>query len=132
MEKIDVKEFIASFAEDEKVQELLKDLEKPESADELGAVIGQVAEKLGYDISAEDIKAALEEAEQACKAKTDGAAAQIRELPDEALDAVAGGRDHNDCKYSYKDKENCWFKDACDNAWPYYPDYLCKRHNLGT
>ncbi|MBR2779182.1 MAG: hypothetical protein IKD85_03320 [Firmicutes bacterium] len=85
-----------------------------------------------------DIRASLEEAEQDRIARTDKAAEQIRELADDTLECAAGGGRHGEgernpaCKYSYKDKENCYFKDACDNTWPYYPEYLCKKHNLGT
>lgn len=132
MEKTDVKEFLGKLTEDAEVQKLLKSCEKPESAEDMAAAVGRIAEKMGYDLSPEDIKSALEEAELDRKAKTDSAAEQIKELPDNVLDAVAGGDGHDNCMYSFEDKENCWFKDACDNAWPYYADYLCKRHNRGT
>lgn len=131
------KDFLQKLKTDPEAQELLKDIEKPDCIDEMASAIGQVAEKLGYAFSAEEIRSALDEAEQDRKTKTEEAAAEIKAIPDEALDAVAGGGREGEgerkpgCKYSYQDEENCWFKDGCDNTWRYYSDYQCRGHNLG-
>ena len=31
------------------------------------------------------------------------------------------------CLYSFKNKENCWFNDGCDQIFVAYDDYICKR-----
>ena len=53
--------------------------------------------------------------------------AGIRELPDEALDEVAGGKDNPACKSTYQDYENCWYDDGCDNIFQIYDEYICHR-----
>ena len=46
-------------------------------------------------------------------------------MPDEALEAVAGGKGHAECKDTFLDRENCWANDGCDFAWNRYKDYYC-------
>ena len=104
MEKI--KEFFNALMTDPKAKELLNEGAKPENQEEMSLRLEQVAKELGYDLSGKEIQAILKAEEQSRKARTDEAAAMIRELPDDALDAVAGGKDHDNCKDTYKDKEN--------------------------
>lgn len=38
---------------------------------------------------------------------------------------VSGNKDHEQCRKSYKDMENCVFSDACDMALNQYAGYKC-------
>jgi len=128
-----VKKFLEALQEDPRAQELISDFEKPENMEELLKTYKELAAKLDIDLTEDEISEAVSEEEQNMKDRTDAAADGIKELSDEAIDAVAGGREiHDECKDTFTDKENCIFNDACDNAWRYYPNYLCKKHNLGT
>ena len=107
---------------DPKAQELLAGYGKPE--DESKA-LAEVAGKLGYDISAEELRSCMEEAEKRIRENTKVTAEVIEQLPDEDLSKVAGGKRHSDCKDTFKDRENCWFNDGCDIVNNHYDDYLC-------
>jgi len=99
------------------------------------------AKECGYDFTPEELEAAFHEREQAAdeieKAKLDR----------EELRAVAGGGDnpldqcehdfvcmgsyryfeekHPNCKDTFKNGENCWHNDGCDNIYHMYHLYLC-------
>ena len=94
------------------------------------------AEKCGYEFTPEELKEVFQERTQDTD-KFAGAEVDERELK-----AVAGGSDdenctndywctrtntkHHDCKYSFKNFENCWHNDGCDNVYRMYDAYLCK------
>ena len=65
----------------------------------------------------------IREAEEERRKKTAG---KIELLSDQDLEEVAGGGDHWDCEFTYKDRENCWAEDACDAVLIDYDSYLCK------
>ncbi len=124
MEK--AKKFFDILNTDPKAQELLQDCAKPEKPEDVLKAYVDIAGKLGISLTEEDIKNHMEEEKAAVKSRTESAVSQIEELPDDALDAVAGGKgERSDCKNTYKDKENCWFNDGCDNVYHLYDDYLC-------
>ena len=52
-------EILKEIKADPKAKELFKGMEKPKSPDEAIAAYAQVAEKLGYGITAEDIREAV-------------------------------------------------------------------------
>lgn len=116
----EIAEIIEKMRKDPKVVELLKECE--EQKDEFAAY-AEIADKLGYDVTAEDLKSFLEETSRRIAGKTDDV---ITQLPDEELKVVAGGKDHNECKDTYMDKENCWYNDGCDVIYHMYNDYICK------
>ena len=105
-------------------KELLKAQEKPADLQEACAVYAQTAKQLGIDVTEEEIRTWLSEQEAGTRERTDAA---IRTLPDDAVEAVAGGiePEHAGCQYSYKNKENCWYSDGCDFAWIHYDGYYC-------
>ena len=121
-----VKKILEALQSDPRAQELIKAVERPEDIDGELRIYAEVASELGYDITSEELKDYMEKAAALTTQKTETAASQIEELPDEVLDKVAGGKkDHDTCKDTYKDKENCWVNDGCDNIFNKYDDYVC-------
>lgn len=131
------KQVFESLLNDPKAQELLKNATKPKNEDDIIAAYTDVAAQLGFALTEADIKEALAMKEQEQKERTETAAAGIKELPDDALDKVAGGgcycestvySDHMDCVDTYKDKENCYVLDGCDQVLIQYENYICHKH----
>lgn len=128
MGKDNVRELFEELISNEKTRELLKDREKPETIGEVADTYEKIAKELGIDLTAEEIRTIVQEEEETRKVKTDDVAKAIFELQDSELDGVTGGDGYDErCRYSFKDKENCWFQDACDGAWHNYDNYICKR-----
>ena len=123
-----IPDIMKALSADPKAQELLANAPQPDDQDGEIRVYAEIARQLGYDITEAELKAFMEKTAASVAARTEEAAADIQELPDEVLDQVAGGGDarHLNCKYSFEDKENCWFKDGCDNVFQLYDDYVCK------
>jgi hypothetical protein len=98
-------------------------MEKPKSPDEAIAAYAQVAEKLGYGITAEDIREAVKQEETIRKAKTDKVVADMEELKDDDLEGVAGGI-HPDILLKCGEVmqaifDICWENDACSISLNY-------------
>ena len=84
-------EILKKMKADPKAKELFDGMEKPKSPDEAISAYAQIAEKLGYGITADDIKEAVKQEESRRKAKTDKVVADMQELKDDDLEGVAGG-----------------------------------------
>ena len=85
------KKFLAEIGTNEKIQEALKAMEKPQNeADELKACAA-VAAQFGYDLNVNDLSAVIDEQKQKQAAATAQALADEEALSDENLTAVAGG-----------------------------------------
>ncbi len=110
---------------DPEAKELLKDYTKPEKPEEILKVYTDIAGKLNISLTEDELKDYLAEEAKAMGSRTEAAAAKIVELPDEALDAVAGGKDHEECKDTFRDHEDCWYNDGCDAIYHMYDDYGC-------
>ena len=124
-----VKEILEKLASDPKAQELFKSLEQPKSEEEKASKMIEAAKQLGYDLSVEDLAEYLKNAVAARKEKTDAKAEAIQKLDDSELEKAAGGKGHDACKDTYKDKENCWWNDACDLNHQMYTDYICNNNH---
>ena len=125
----------------EKVKELLKAVESnPESrevlqglvisADKDGIIsfLAEAANRLGIDVTEEDILETITEQERNQKNKTEEAIADVEKIPDDELGDVAGGNETELCKDTFKHYENCWSNDGCDKNHNMYEDYKCQ-HN---
>lgn len=107
-------EILKKMKADPKAKELFEGMEKPTSPDEAISAYAQVAEKLGYGITAEDIREAVKQEETIRKAKTDKVVADMQELKDDDLEGVAGGYYHEDgCERTYSIFSSCDEVDYC-------------------
>lgn len=120
-------ELIETMLRDPRAGEWLKGKERPENREEEVRVYAEIAEKLEMDLTAEDIGEYIQQAEQACRARTEKAADMVQQLSDEELDQVAGGKENPSCMDTYQDYENCWYADGCDNVFQIYDEYICHR-----
>ena len=117
-------EILKEMKADPKAKELFEGMEKPKSPDEAIAAYAQVAEKLGYGITAEDIREAVKQEETIRKAKTDKVVADMEELKDDDLEGVAGGYYHEDgCVETYSIFSSCDEVDYCFFSITYYECY---------
>lgn len=124
MENEKTLEILKEIKADPKAKELFKGMEKPKSPDEAIAAYAQVAEKLGYGITAEDIREAVKQEETIRKAKTDKVVADMEELKDDDLEGVAGGYYHEDgCVETYSIFSSCDKVDYCFFSITYYECY---------
>lgn len=122
MEKIE--QFLEALKSGGEAEELLKDRPASTGMEEETRAYAEAAARLGYDISADELKAYAEKKAAACRDRTGRAAEEIRGLSEEEMADVAGGGDT--CKNTYKNRENCWKNDGCDNIVNMYDHYLCK------
>ena len=84
-------EILKEMKKDSKAKELFEGMGKISSLDEMAAALAQIAGKLGYGITAEDIREAVEQEEAKRKANTDEVVADMEALNDDDLENVAGG-----------------------------------------
>lgn len=108
-----VKEFLKELKSNPKAAELLKGKEAPKSAEEQLATLTDAAKALGYDLTAEDFSAFMEEQAAALKARTEAQVKGIQTLDDSEVSAVSGGEDHF-CADTYKKGEFCFVLDYCE------------------
>ena len=93
-------------------------------------MLADVAAHFGYEVTKEELAEAIRSKEEALKAAAAETEAGIRKIPLDDLDQVAGGKKYNDnCKDTFKHKENCWWEDGCDIAVNQYPTYICSYCN---
>lgn len=124
------REFLRALRTDPKAKELLSDRLVPESDAEASEVYAEIAGKLGYALTAEQIAAEAESMAQELLAASAEAEDDAKELDPQALELVAGGDDdcknhqHYSCSSTFEDGEWCWFSDACEaiiNKYAGYP-----------
>ena len=84
-------EILKEMKADPKAKELFEGMEKPKSLDEMVSAYAQIAEKLGYNITAEDIREVAKQEDTKRKAKTDKVVSDMEALEDDDLEGVAGG-----------------------------------------
>ena len=135
MSNKEIAKVLEELAANEQAKAILKEYEKPDATDEdrIKAYV-EVAEKCGYSLTADDLRAYAEEMANDVKASTDKAADAVKEVSDDEMEAVAGGYylqkcnwANLQCKDTYEDKENCWVTDGCDYVFEIYPYYSCKK-----
>ncbi|MBR5338300.1 MAG: hypothetical protein IK152_09980 [Lachnospiraceae bacterium] len=118
----EIRSALEKMRSDPRFAELLK--EYGETEDRL-KVYSEVAGKLGIDLPESELKGYVRKVEEKIKAHTEKEAGAIESIPDNELSAVAGGKDHDNCKDTFKDRENCWFNDGCDIIINSYDGYKC-------
>ena len=120
-----VEAFLETLRKDIKAQEMIAKMPAPETDEGRIRAYEKIAGELGYDLSGTDLDAFIADREKYLQARAKAAAEKIEEIPENGLEAVAGGGDHPTCNDTYKDKENCWHNDGCDHIYYNYPDYQC-------
>ena len=114
------KKFFEEVAKTEEAKALFAAMEKPVTEEEVVAAYVDVANKLGVELTAEEVK------EYIAADKVGGGT----ELDDEELSQLVGGaKGSTACWYTYKQRENCWLFDACDNKYCDYGGYYCNKFN---
>ena len=134
MSNKEIAKVLEELVANEQAIAMLKEYEKPDATedDRIKAYV-EVAKKCGYSLTAEEFRSYAEETAKAVKASTDKAANTVKEVSDDELAAVAGGKaSWEKCKDTYKDQENCWINDGCDFAFHIYDWYGCKRLERDT
>ena len=109
-------EILKEMKADPKAKELFEGMEKPKSPDEAIAAYAQVAEKLGYGITVEDIREAIAQEEARRKARNDKVVSDIAELDDDEVEDVAGGIHPEFLKCGEAMQaifDLCWKNDVC-------------------
>ena len=120
--------FLETLYQDPQAMAQLQSKQKPDSEEELLRIYAETAKGLGFELSADDIRAAFEEKAGEVAAQTGTTEAHVKELSMEHLDAVAGGlAQRYQCIDTFTDRENCWATDACDKIYRDYKGYYCKR-----
>ena len=118
------KKEIAEVLEEVRNQPEIGEKMKQENPEDVPAFWAKVLTEKGFTVSSEEVSSFIREAEEERRKKTAG---KIELLPDQDLEKVAGGGDHPECDYTYKDYENCWAEDGCDHVLIKYDGYICKR-----
>lgn len=133
MENEKTLEILKKMKADPKAKELFEGMGKPNSLEETAAALAQISEKLGYGITAENIREAVKQEEVRRKAETDKVVSDMEALGDDALEDVAGGfyyidgdrgdvfTVYNKCVNDYQDTR-CLNSDACANLVHFYYD----------
>lgn len=115
-------------------EELQKNIEG-KSIDEAIKCFVELAPKLDFNITEEDLKEYFEKSAQNLKERTDATIAKVEAIDASELEAVAGGYykgEHPNCGDTFKDRENCWFNDGCDITLNKYSNYQCYNTNEGA
>ena len=122
----EIKELLEKLNNTADVQSLFPDA-KPQTREEEINIYADVAEKLGYSISKEELENYIEKIENEIREATASQIDSIKKLDVSELDTVAGGSEYFKelCEYTYKDYENCWYQDACDHVQNDYNWYFC-------
>ena len=98
-----------------------------DTLEEAAEIWSKAASGIGHNVSAEEITNYIRESEAEMKRKAQENKEGIESLSEQELEEAAGGKGHDNCEFSFKDRENCWVTDACDNAIIYYGGYLCHK-----
>ena len=132
MEKNEIAKILEEVRANPDVVKELREQDSPGTLEEVAAVWTKAAAGLGHSVSEEEILVYIKGTEEEMRRKAQNTKDEIENLSEQELEDVAGGKGHSQCQFSYKDKENCWVTDACDNVAVVYPGYKCHKLFEGT
>lgn len=127
-------ELLKKLKEDPKAKELLNGLKKPAPADDVITCYAQIAAKLGYAITAEEIREVVNQEEARRKSETEKISSDMEALNDDDVEDVVGGVYYyktnkimgiftrtrvEGCVHDYTD-DDCALRDACDDMYNTY------------
>ena len=121
-------ELLKKLKEDPKAKDLLDGLKNTASADDVISCYAQIAAKLGYDITAEEIREVVNQEEARRKSETEKIASDMKALNDDDVEDVTGGASryqwdetwYEGCKFTHDG--SCAIQDACVSV---RVNYLC-------
>ncbi len=109
----EVGKFMEALEKDPKAKEMSENLSVPYDEEKAIDAYIDMAKKLGFTISREDILNWEQEQEKEYKAKSEKAEAGMMESLDlDQMNMVAGGR-RDTCMDTYRRGEWCWLTDSC-------------------
>ena len=133
------REFFKTLHTDPEARRLLDEKSQPTTMDEAYELYAEVAEKLGFSLTAQQIAEAAAALAQEQKGATAQAEEAMRELDPAELAAVAGAKDCEldfmpggqeckqtmvySCSSTFDYGEWCWFDDACESIISVYAGY---------
>ena len=91
--KKDALDFLKAVKQDPMAMKTLKEISGSYINQNMAPILSDVAKKLNYDISSEDISEALKQEDAAVKSATDKNVESILKVDDDELSEVAGGED---------------------------------------
>lgn len=112
----EVRKFMEALEKDPRAKELSENLSVPDDEDKAIDAYIDLAKKLGFTISREDLLNWEQEQEKEYKAKSEKAEAGMMESLDlDQMNMVVGGQigDYHRCVDTHKEGEWCWLKDSC-------------------
>ena len=118
-----VENFLDELASKPEAMAKLGQGEHKTKGDWLGALL-EIGKAWGYDLTAEELTAALREKGEALRKRTDAQAEAVEALDDREMEQITGGRGDT-CAVTYKDRENCPSTDGCDTVVNRYKSYNC-------
>ena len=134
MEAKEVYSIMEKIFSSPEAEELLKEA-KPETEEKEIEAYLKLAEKMGYRLTADDLKEAAKIREEEVRASSELAAQGYTKIAADSLENNSGGAESDEpnqkCAYTYKDWENCWISDGCDHFLQEYSYYRCKRMQHG-
>lgn len=116
------KKFFEEILLTDEAKKVLQFYEPPKSIEEVKKAYSDIAKKFGIDLTPDEVGEYIDEKSRF---------AENAELDDDEVVHFSGGADHADCLDTFKDKENCWWIDACDYMAYMYDDYLCSWSSKG-
>lgn len=121
-----ITKFLEALGKEPKAKEALEKASMAGTEQEKLDIILLLAKEMGYNLTGDELKAYIEEKQEAQKERTDSLAETIEKIDDAEMTKVAGGaKDHEECRDTYRDAENCTYNDGCDVIFQGYPDYQC-------
>ncbi len=127
----EVKKFLEAVQNDPRAEELTKNISVPNDEEQEIALYVDLAKKMGFSVSREDLISYRQEIEKDFLARAKKAEASMEEdLNIKQLNMVAGGA-KDGCSDTHKSGEWCWYNDSCQIAVRYYDDWprQCKSNN---
>ena len=96
-------ELLKKLKEDPKAKELLDGLKNTAPADDVITCYAQIAAKLGYAITAEEIREVVNQEEARRKSETEKIASDMKALNDDDVEDVAGGTRGHPLEWCWSD-----------------------------
>ncbi len=114
----EVMKFMEALQNDPGAKTLMDSIDVPDDDEKGIDVYLDLAKKLGFSISRDDLLSWKEEKEKECRARAEKAeACMAKELDPEQMGMAAGGKKGDPaCDSTFHKGEWCWFTDSCKHV----------------